>query len=107
MRSILFTLMTAGLLSVFLIGCSDKEVDPTPIDNSKNAWICGWQDSTGYAMLLKSSDAGLNWFRQGGTNVALQGINLNDIWAVDQDIIWTTGTNNSVLKSLNGGVGWT
>ena len=107
MRSIVFTLLAVGLISLFITGCSDKDSDPIPIDQSNNVWIFGWQDSTGYAMILKSADAGLNWIRQGEGQSALLGITLNDIWAVDQDIIWAVGEKNSILKTMNGGVGWT
>jgi photosystem II stability/assembly factor-like uncharacterized protein len=100
--------MIFALVSGAIIISCCKEVDnSTPVEKSKIAWIAGDQDSTGYGMILFSPDAGETWVRQGEGLEILKGVNLNDIWAVDEDILWAIGTKNTIIRSVNGGAGWT
>ena len=92
---------------VVIISCSKKEDNNNPpVTKKKYAWVAGCEDSTGYGMILYSADAGETWVRQGQGQALLQGIDVNDIWAVDEDIVWAVGTKNRILRSQNGGVGW-
>lgn len=69
--------------------------------------MVGLQDSTGYGMILFTPDAGETWVRQGQGSAALHGIDLHDIWAVDENNVWATGSKNSILRTIDGGQTWT
>jgi len=100
-------MMMVMVVIIAVVSCSkDEGNDPTPVEKKKCAWIAGWQDSTGYGTILYSADAGETWIRQGLGNASLQGVDLDDIWALDEDIVWTVGTKNTILRTQNGGQGW-
>jgi photosystem II stability/assembly factor-like uncharacterized protein len=53
-------------------------------------------------IILKSTNAGLNWFTQNsGTTM-----NLRDIFAQSQDNIWICGDQGTILHTTNGGGNW-
>ncbi len=92
---------------IVIISCSKNEDNNTPpVEKKKCAWVAGCEDSTGYGMILYSADAGETWVRQGQGLAPLQGIDVVDIWAVDEDIVWAVGSDNVILRSQNGGAGW-
>ena len=103
-QTILFSMMLT--IIVVTNSCSKKE-DKTPtILKNKCAWVSGQEDCTGYGLILYTPDAGENWVRQGQGQASLQGIDVVDIWAVDEDIVWAVGSKNRILRSQNGGQGW-
>jgi len=63
-------------------------------------------DSTGYGLILFSADGGENWVRQGKGSPSLLGVNVIDIWAVDDKTVWAVGTGNVILKTPDGGQTW-
>jgi len=87
-------------------GSNDDKNDPVPKERKKYAWACGQIDSTGYGMILFSSDGGDTWVRQGLESTALLGNDLQDIWAIDENNVWAIGLN-SVIRTINGGQTWT
>ncbi|KAF0201113.1 MAG: glycosyl hydrolase bnr [Bacteroidetes bacterium] len=80
--------------------------DSVPSERKKCAWVAGSIDNTGYGMILYSDDGGENWERQGEGNPSLLGIDVEDIWAVDEQTVWAIGTKNVILKTLDGGKNW-
>lgn len=91
-----------------IISCSKKEnTNNPPPGREKYAWVVGSQDSTGYGMILFSSDAGNTWVRQGQNTAALQGIDVVDVFALDENNVWAVGTQNTILRTLDGGKSWT
>jgi len=107
MKKIVISFPIVISIIVAISSCSKKEDNNnTPVEKKKYAWIAGNEDSTGYGLILFSNDAGENWLRQGQGQTALAGVDLSDIWAVDEDVIWAVGSNNTILRSQNGGQGW-
>lgn len=94
------------VLGVMLWSCNKDDDGPHPVEKKKYAWVCGPQDSTGYAMILFSPDAGDTWERQGLEQQALEGIDLQDIWAIDENTVLACGSGNSILRTTNGGEHW-
>ena len=91
-------LISVVMMVIFInITCCKKNDNnnPVPAEKKKYAWVVGLQDSTGYGMILFTPDAGETWVRQGQGSAALQGIDLHDIWAVDEYNVWATGSKNS------------
>ncbi len=102
--TLLFALSLLAILAI-TISCKHDNTDP---DFRKNyAWACGFHDSTGYAIIMFSSDGGETWTRQGLGQSSLIGYDLNDIKAVDTNTVWATGSDNSIFKTSNGGKTWT
>jgi len=99
-------LISILIFGVLLISNCNKDEDPIPIDKEKYAWVAGFQDSTGYGMILFTPDGGETWVRQGEGSAALQGIDLADIWAVDENNVWACGSNNTILRTTDGGQNW-
>ncbi len=107
MKKIAISFYLVIAILIVITGCSKKEDNNNPpVEKKKYAWVTGTQDSTGYGLILFSPDAGETWERQGQGQSALQGIDVQDIWAVDEDIVWAVGSKNTILRSQNGGVGW-
>lgn len=92
---------------IIMISCKKKDDEPDPEPKKKYAWVSGDADSTGYGMILFSADGGETWQRQGQGSTALQGINVIDIWALDENNIWATGSKNVILRTNDGGQTWT
>lgn len=93
--------------SIIYISCQKKEQDdPIPIERKNYAWACGSQDSSGVGTILFSADGGKSWVRQAEENPLLQGIDITDIFAVDENHIWATGTQNTLLFTNDGGANW-
>lgn len=69
-------------------------------------WVTGGSDIAGHAVILKTTNAGLTWTRQGGVDVD-NAKHLLGISATDADVAWAVGGNYSVLKTTNGGTTWT
>lgn len=106
----LFTLVLLSALVGFLIipyGCKKKngEPEPEPV-KSKYAWVVGDEDSTHYGMILFTPDGGDTWQRQGEGSPALLGISLINVWAVDTNTVWAVGSDNSIIKTTDGGNTW-
>lgn len=96
------------IIMVFIIiisSCNNKNDDPKITKNY--AWVAGDVDSTGYGLILFSNDGGETWSRQAGNNDALNGIEISNVWAVDENNVWAIGLNNTILKTSNGGDTWT
>ncbi|MFH1160160.1 MAG: YCF48-related protein [bacterium] len=102
----------SSLLSVFVVatmiitGCSKSSNNNIPVERKKYAWVVGDQDSTGYGMILFSADGGVTWVRQGQGSAALQGIDVVDVFALDENNVWAISSLNVILRTLNGGQTW-
>ena len=84
-------------------GCKKDKSDP---DIKKYVWAVGSADSTNYALIYFSDNGGENWVRQGEGQEALQGLDLNDVWAVDENTVWAVAQQNVILKTTAGGANW-
>ena len=99
--TILFSIVM--VMMIIIISCKKNEDDPVPTERKKYAWVAGDEDSTEYGMILYSADAGETWVRQGEGSAALQGIAVEDIWAVDENNVWATASDNVILRTKMGG----
>ena len=106
-KALLFLVVVMVVLINITCCKKNDNNDPVPAEKKKYAWVAGYQDSTGYGMILFTPDAGETWQRQGEGSVALQGIDLSDIWAVDENNVWACGSDNTILKTIDGGQNWT
>lgn len=108
-KKILALISLLAIVSLFAIpyGCRNKndEPEPTPV-KGKYAWVVGTKDSTNYGMILFTRDGGDTWLRQGEGSPALLGIDLFNVWAADTNTVWAVGSDNSILKTTDGGHTW-
>lgn len=100
------TLALLFFLFTLLIGCSKDDPQPTPTPRKVYSWAVGDQDSTGYGVILFSSDSGATWVRQGFGTAALKNIDIHDIWAVDEYNLWAVGDSSAILRTADGGQNW-
>jgi len=100
-------ILMALAVMVMTAACNKQKDDPdNPAGKKKYAWAVGAQDSTGYGMILFSPDGGDSWTRKGAGSPALLGIDIGDIWAVDEYNVWAIGSDNVILKTSNSGETW-
>lgn len=97
---------------IFIVGCllfsackKDKEEEPYP-PAKKYAWAVGDADSTTYGMILFSEDGGISWTRKGEGADALKNIDLNDVYAINENVVWAISKGNIILNSTDGGQSW-
>jgi len=88
---------------VIQVGCKKDNNDP---EKKKYVWAVGNVDSTNYALIYFSDNGGENWTRQGEGQNALKDININDVWAVDENTVWAVADQNVILKTTDGGTNW-
>lgn len=91
-------------ITIIINGCKNDS-DPEPI-LEKKVWAVGNADNTNHALIYFSADGGYTWLRQGIDSEALVGINLNDVWAVDEKIIWAVARENIIVRTIDGGNSW-
>lgn len=107
MKNVVSLFLVALMVVGLTISCRRKSSTAVgSTEKKKYAWSVGAPDSTGYGMILFSPDGGDTWTRQGLGASAIKGINLGDVWAVDENNVWAIGDNNAVLKTSNGGQNW-
>jgi photosystem II stability/assembly factor-like uncharacterized protein len=99
-------LLLVMMILCFIISCNKNNDNPSPVEKKPYAWIAGAKDSTGYGMILFSSDSGQTWVRQGQGSAVLQDIDVWDIWAVDENTVWAVCSGNVILKTSDGGQTW-
>ncbi|MBN2570953.1 MAG: hypothetical protein JXA68_02385, partial [Ignavibacteriales bacterium] len=87
------------------ITCDETEFKKSS-EKKKYAWVVGPADSTNYGVILFTPDGGDTWQRKGVGSSALLNVDLNDVWAIDTNVIWVVGSNNSVIKTSDGGNTW-
>ena len=105
-KKTIWLLLAITLLGITIIisGCKkDDEPDPA---QEKKVWAVGFADNTNYGTIMYSANGGETWIRQGGDSEALLGINISDVWAVDENTVWAVGYHNTILKTTDGGHNW-
>lgn len=106
-KIVLYTSLGIILLAILLSqwGCKEENNEPEP-DGSKYVWAVGALDDQQYGTILFSPNAGDNWERQAEGFAALHNVYLSDVWAINENIVWAVGSNNTVVKTTNGGSTW-
>jgi photosystem II stability/assembly factor-like uncharacterized protein len=99
----LLVLMVAGWI---VSSCNKTTTPDTPENTKVVAWAVGAMDTNNVGVILYTDDAGDTWERQGDTAMFL-GININDVWAIDQQNAWIVGSGNRIYRTINGGLSWT
>jgi photosystem II stability/assembly factor-like uncharacterized protein len=91
--------------ALFISACSSTT---TPVDSARIAWAVGncAPADTGYASILKTTDGGATWSRQGVGQASLLGIDLADVKAIDAQHVWAVGTKSTIVHTTDGGATW-
>lgn len=102
----IWLLLAMSFLGITIVfnGCKNDD-DPEP-ETPKHVWAVGSPDFTNYATIVYSANGGETWIRQGANSAALEGVNLSDVWAIDENIVWAVGNDNAIIKTANGGQDW-
>jgi photosystem II stability/assembly factor-like uncharacterized protein len=109
MKYIPYFFLLTVIFIIAIISCNkddDSNINQDDTAVKKYVWAVGMQDSTGYGLILFSDDGGNKWVRQGEDSDVLKGVTLNDVYAVDENTVWTVGNNNTILKTTDGGNNW-
>jgi photosystem II stability/assembly factor-like uncharacterized protein len=88
----------------------DVKLQGVHTPDGTNVWVTGGPNKDGYALILKSTDAGLSWTRQSGGDVA-EAAHLLGISAVDENTAWAVGGDvidwaYIALHTTDGGTTW-
>lgn len=93
------------LAGLFLVNCKQSD-PPEPPDQTKVvAWAVGAMDTNNVGVILYTDDAGETWRRQGDTTM-FRGVDINGIWAIDQQNAWIVCSDNQIYRTINGGESW-
>ena len=104
-KSTFYVTLSIILLCILAIQVGCKKDNDAP-DKKKYVWAVGSPDSTNYALIYFSDNGGENWVRQGEGQDALLGLDLADVWAVDENTVWAVAEQNVILKTTDGGANW-
>lgn len=91
------------MLCAGFLGCTSAV---EPVDAPRYAWVVGIADSTGYATVLRTTNGGETFERQGIGQDVLRDVDLLDVYAVDTLNLWAVGTRNRIVYSTDGGRTW-
>ncbi len=105
MKAILKYIIATTIILVALLVCGCNKDNSEPEVN-KSVWAVGTKDANNYGTIYYSENGGQLWEKQGEGQAALLGIDLNDVWAVDENTVWIVGSPSTVIKTNNGGVTW-
>jgi len=104
MKTLLQLSLIVVLPALMLTACY-KNNPVEPEEPVVVAWAVGSMDTAGTGMILYSSDAGDTWVRQ-GDSVLLQGVDLNNVAAINQLKAWVVGSGNHIFHTNDGGKTW-
>lgn len=97
------------IIALFVASCEKDSDEPSnlpTIESIPVAWAVGYQDSTNHATVLFSPDSGNTWLRKGADSNPLQGINANNLYAIDSKNVWIVGSNKTIARTTDGGNTW-
>lgn len=106
----LFSLLIVSFLILLITGC-DENSDPPDNENVQQPMI-GWTAGgpvDGYAAILKTTDGGASWVRQ-GDSLNVPPVHIADVSVVNSAIVWAAGDNidgyGTILRTVDGGMNW-
>ncbi len=99
---LLITLIISGMI---FSSCSKNEIPDPPVKAKVVAWAVGSQDTNLVGMILYTDDAGDTWERQ-GDSAMFQGIDVINVWAIDQQNAWVVCSGNKIFRTIDGGATW-
>ncbi|MBE0648367.1 MAG: hypothetical protein IH596_11340 [Bacteroidales bacterium] len=106
MKKLFSLLLIVSIAGYAVVSC---EKSTTPSDAPENtkivAWAVGAMDTNNVGVILYTDDAGETWSRQGDTAMFL-GVDINNVWAIDQSNAWIVCSGNKIFRTINGGVTW-
>ena len=98
---ILFLLLTG----LFYYNSCDETVTNQIIANLiTHGWIVG-DSLNGYGYILRTSDAGDTWTRQGDSSM-LANISLTNLAVIDKQTVWIVGKKGTIILTTNSGESW-
>lgn len=105
MKKLFCLLFVFSLAGWTLLSCK-KTTDPDPPENTRVvAWAVGGMDTNNIGMILYTDDAGETWKRQ-GDSAMFNGIDVINVWAIDQQNAWIACSGNKIFRTLDGGNTW-
>ena len=105
MKKLTSLLVVVALAGWILLACDKTTSSDTPENTKVVAWAVGYQDTNSVGMILYSDDAGETWKRQGDSS-QFMGIDVINVWAIDQLNAWIVCSNNKVFRTIDGGNTW-
>ncbi|MFH1296789.1 MAG: hypothetical protein ABIJ04_05885 [Bacteroidota bacterium] len=94
-----------ALCGCVFTSCKKTTTPDAPENTNVVAWVVGSMDTNGIGMILYTDDAGETWKRQGDSTMFL-GVDINDVWAIDQQNAWIVCSGNRIYRTINGGTTW-
>lgn len=104
-KSLFVSLSILIFVTIFSPSCK-KNDDGDNGAHKRYAWAVGSQDSTGYGLILFSTDHGETWSRQGLGLAGLEGVDFINVLATDNSTVWAVGSKRSIFKTTDAGQNW-
>jgi len=105
MKKMNYMLAVFILTELILTSCKKSTTPETPSNTKVVAWAVGMQDTNSVGMVLYTDDAGETWERQ-GNQAMFTGVDVINVWAIDQQNAWIICSGNKIFRTLDGGTTW-
>lgn len=105
MKKLFIFLFVIPLAGMTILSCAKTTTPDTPENTRIIAWAVGAMDTNDVGVILFTEDAGETWERQGDTSMFL-GVDINNVWAIDQSNAWIVCSGNKIFRTINGGLTW-
>jgi len=100
-----YLLLSIALVCCMVTSCKKTTTPDTPENTKVVAWAVGAMDTNNIGVILYTDDAGETWKRQSDATM-FQGVDINNVWAIDQQNAWIVCSGNRIYRTINGGGSW-
>ena len=93
-----------GILLALFAGCGGSTSHPS--SETGRAWAVGYQNTAGFATVLRSDDAGATWYTPDANATELQHFDATGLIVPSEEEVWVIGSGQTLLHTRDGGNSW-
>ncbi len=93
-----------GVLVALFAGCGGSS-SHKPHETGR-AWAVGYQNTAGFATVLRSDDAGATWYAPDANATELQRFDATGLIVPSEEEVWVIGSGQTLLHTRDGGNSW-
>lgn len=103
LKSLIITILfLTGI--IYYNSCDETVTNQIIAQLVTHGWIVG-DSLDGYGYILRTTDAGDTWIRQGDSSM-LANITLTNLAVIDKQTVWIVGTKGTIILTTNSGDSW-